>query len=139
MKLEWTPDFSVGVVAIDDQHKELFRRVNAFTERVCERPGQCEVEDVVKFLEGYVYEHFSAEEKLMFANAYPAFESHKALHNEFVRSLIEIKKEYLSRGLSKELASLIEDKLCNWLKGHVKHNDRIFGAYLASRTPKATR
>ncbi len=28
--MDWTPDLSVGVDAIDDQHKELIRRMNAF-------------------------------------------------------------------------------------------------------------
>lgn len=30
--MEWTPDLSVGVEAIDDQHKELIRRMNVFFE-----------------------------------------------------------------------------------------------------------
>ncbi|MHB1162771.1 MAG: hypothetical protein ACYC3V_20925 [Chloroflexota bacterium] len=32
MPVRWTPDLSVGVTLIDDQHKELFKRVNQLLE-----------------------------------------------------------------------------------------------------------
>ncbi|MHB0870885.1 MAG: hypothetical protein ACYC5J_15740 [Chloroflexota bacterium] len=32
MPVQWTPDLSVGVTLIDDQHKGLFKRVNQLLE-----------------------------------------------------------------------------------------------------------
>ncbi len=75
MALEWTPDLSVGVEEIDEQHRELFRRAERLIATLrCGDRG--EVLPLLAYLDEYVAHHFSAEERLMREVRYPALEEH---------------------------------------------------------------
>jgi hemerythrin len=49
--MQWTEDLTVGVEAIDNQHKELFSRINSLADAI--RQGKCTyiIHGVVTFLE----------------------------------------------------------------------------------------
>jgi len=62
--LVWNPDLSVNVVEIDDQHKELFSRVNRFLEAMerCSLFGDKQglaLFELCDFMEQYVVFHFN--------------------------------------------------------------------------------
>ena len=40
MSIHWTPELSVGVEEIDNQHKELYRNVELFFEQIRKGNGQ---------------------------------------------------------------------------------------------------
>ncbi|MHB9035807.1 MAG: hemerythrin domain-containing protein, partial [Armatimonadota bacterium] len=58
MAVQWTPDLAVGVREIDDQHRELFKRVNDLLEAMSKGKGRDEIAKVVAFLGNYVVTHF---------------------------------------------------------------------------------
>ena len=64
MAIEWTEDLATGVNKIDNQHKELFKRINNLLEACNQGRGKNEVEKVIKFLDDYVIIHFSEEENI---------------------------------------------------------------------------
>lgn len=65
MAIEWTQDLSTGSDEIDNQHKELFRRINSLLDACNQGKGREEIGKTVQFLEDYVITHFSAEEEYM--------------------------------------------------------------------------
>jgi len=75
--MQWTEDLSVGVETIDNQHKELFSRINSLADAI--RQGKCTyiIHGVVTFLEDYAASHFSAEEAFMQHHAYPEYQQHR--------------------------------------------------------------
>ena len=63
--LEWTDKYASGSSLVDEQHKELFRRVNLLLASCDEGKGKLEVQRTLEFIREYVQFHFSTEEQLM--------------------------------------------------------------------------
>lgn len=57
MILNWDNSFSVGEKNIDNQHKELFYRLNKLLEAMKQGKGKSEVINTLDFLEEYVIRH----------------------------------------------------------------------------------
>ncbi|VGO14608.1 Bacteriohemerythrin [Pontiella desulfatans] len=131
-EVKWTDDLSVGVGLIDDQHKELIQHLNNLTKAVEEQHGPNEVPDTLSFLIDYTDLHFSMEERNMEAHGYPAFEAHKAKHDEFKAILADMESEFRDDGPTAILAESIDTLLINWLLKHIRVLDVEFGAFLKS-------
>ncbi len=130
MKIEWTPDLSVGIEFIDIQHKELFIRINNLVLACNEKRGQDIIVETFRFLENYTIEHFGAEEAEMQKHNYPQYSFHKSQHQEFVRDIQSLKKD-----LEKEIdrlfvADRVSNYLVNWLVLHIRKVDKALGVFL---------
>ena len=84
MAITWTEDLETGILEIDKQHQELFKHIDRLLEACKHGAGRDKVQEVVKFLEGYVVFHFGSEEKLMDQYNYPQTKEHKQAHAWFV-------------------------------------------------------
>jgi hemerythrin len=131
-RVDWTPQLSVGVEDIDEQHRELYRRVNLFLEALADRRGRGELEPLLAYLDSYVREHFGLEQKLMELSGYAGLGEHLAEHHRFgcdLRSLrAEIERDGPTFGVARQVVVLLVD----WLKRHLETTDWKFGAHLAS-------
>jgi hemerythrin len=132
MMFQWTESLSVGVDLMDEQHKELFSRVNAFVEAVAQNKESIFIEELIKNLEGYLETHLTLEETYMKQYDYDEedtdyhLKQHKTLRTNFQR----LKTEYLRKGSNKDLNQKLQEHLCNWLITHVSKVDKKLGDYL---------
>jgi hemerythrin len=133
MAMEWTEDLSTGSAAIDDQHKELFKRIDALLEACRQGKGKAEVSKVIQFLDEYVVTHFSAEEKYMEAHHYPELARHKALHLEFIENFGDLKRELEEEGPGVHLVVKTNQMVVQWLLHHIRKVDRALGAFLKAK------
>ena len=131
--MDWTPDLSVGVMMIDEQHKELFRRINSFRESVRNGSGKDKVLEVVKYLESYVITHFKDEEDLQIRYCYPGFIPHKKLHMEFVQTVKRIRAD-VEKGVTLATQSMVSITLSTWLMMHINKEDKALGEYIRSKS-----
>lgn len=131
--MEWTEDLSVGVEEIDNQHKELFRRINGLVADV--KAGRCRytVGGTVSFLEDYVISHFGEEEKLMLLHQYPGFEGHRAQHTEFLRNLVALKKEMEEESSSYVISVTTNQLVVDWILAHIAKTDKGLGLFLREK------
>ncbi len=130
MAIEWTPDLSVGIEFIDNQHKELFVRINNLVLACNEKRAQEIIIETFRFLENYTVEHFGAEEAEMQKHAYPQYPFHKSQHEEFIKDIQDLKG-----GLNKEVdrlfvADRVSNYLVNWLVLHIRKVDKALGIFL---------
>jgi len=126
----WKDEYSVGVKVIDDQHKELFRRVNKLFDDVS-RGNVTTVLETLDFLNSYVIYHFSAEEQLMDkSRTYPELESHKNEHEWFKSEILSIREQVEKNGLGVSLTLRLNKLLVSWLINHVTKTDVKFAPYL---------
>ncbi len=130
MAIEWTPDLSVGIEFIDNQHKELFAKIKNLVVACNEKRGQEIIIETLQFLENYTIEHFGAEESAMQKHNYPEYPSHKSQHEEFKKDIRDLKK-----GIDKEIdrlfvADRVSNYLVNWLVLHIRKVDKALGAFL---------
>jgi hemerythrin len=130
MAVEWTQDLAVGVKIIDEQHQEIFRRVDALLEACKAGKGKQAVGGMLTFLEDYIVEHFTAEEAIQMQYAYPSYKAHKQEHERFIQSVEELKKKFEKEGPS--LMTVLETNrtVVDWLVKHIKKVDMDLGAYL---------
>ena len=133
MAVEWTERLAVGCAAIDDQHRELFRRFNQLLEACQLRKGREKIVELLEFLDLYVVSHFQDEESLMDRHAYPDADRHKSEHRYFNRKLRDLHESLRTRGPSLDLVINTNQTLLHWIVDHIKDLDVKFGAYLKTR------
>ena len=133
MALEWTDDLATGSDEIDSQHKELFKRINALLEACRRGKGKVEVNKIVDFLDKYVVEHFSEEEKYMKKYDYPGYAKHKTQHLEFIDKFSELRRQIEHEGPGVDLVIKTNHMIVQWLVNHICKVDRALGTFLKTR------
>lgn len=131
--LMWRKDYSVGHDLIDEQHKELFRRINSFGNAFWEGRAKEILHGHLKFLAEYVVEHFQTEERLMEQHKYASYLDHKAAHDAFVNEVSTLLTAIAEEGLDSDTAVSVFERSCEWTRAHVRGMDKRFGQFLSSR------
>ena len=130
--LKWDNSYLLGNEQVDNQHRELFDKVNLLISS-CENGSAIEeVKETLEFLVNYAVCHFDAEEALQLEHNYPEYEHHKKLHDDFKVTVIETVKKFEETGSSSELNKDITSVIVKWLITHILNEDKKIGAYLRS-------
>ncbi len=137
MKLIWNQQLSVGVEAIDDQHKELINKINDLTETIFKGEEKIKVVEFIEFLDNYVTAHFSQEEAMMLKADYPEIVSHTREHAAFITRLDTFKRNFNATGHTPELSFETQKWLYGWLISHVSKQDKLAGTYINSKSRTA--
>lgn len=130
MALRWNDDLYVGVSWIDDQHQQLFKRINNLTEGMKEGKGTEEIRDLVNFLKKYSVDHFGNEEKEMKEKKYPKYAAHKNQHDKFITQVEKLKRIIEEKGIDLTLTLKVQDFMNKWWINHIKKVDRALGTFL---------
>tara|TARA_Y100000310_G_C20609840_1_gene777427 strand:- start:571 stop:1002 length:432 start_codon:yes stop_codon:yes gene_type:complete len=142
MAIEWKPEMTVGNKTIDNQHKKLLGQINKLIKYLSFKAGLPSVRETIHFLEEYIDDHFSFEEKYVVDNNYPGLEKQKKLHAKFIEFFNDFKKEFndfyqSGQNLtqkSNELASKAKEFLGDWYINHVLTEDREYYEYIKSHS-----
>jgi hemerythrin len=130
MSIGWNSELATGVDAIDNQHKEIFNRVNKLSAACAEGKGKEEVLRLLLFLEDYIKEHFAAEEKLQMRSAYPNYADHKSQHQQFMGDVARLAAEFKAEGATLSLVIMTNKLLTHWLVQHITKVDKQFANFL---------
>jgi hemerythrin len=119
--IKWKDEFSVGVAAVDHEHRELIELINQLYELTQSGGGR---ERVVEFL-GEIYAqiaaHFALEEKMMRDSAYPALQGHKTDHESLLDQLRDIMDRVEDDGSYDE--ERLSRDLERWFTEHFRTHD----------------
>ncbi|MFT3916633.1 MAG: bacteriohemerythrin [Anaeromyxobacteraceae bacterium] len=130
MALQWDRSLAVGVKLIDEQHQELFRRVNTLLESMLKNQGKGEIEKLIGFLAQYVVDHFAAEEKMMTQYRYPDLAKHRQAHADFVKRFGELKAAFDKDGATPTVTIELNRFVGGWLREHIGRTDTALGKFL---------
>ncbi len=129
----WKDKYELGVPLIDEQHKELFRRVEVFIQTVRSSAAWDEkigkVNETLEFMKVYVVEHFNAEEGYQRSIEYPGYDMHKKIHDGMVSYGLSVSEEYEKSGCVEKLMLQFAGKLLAWLINHVAADDQNIASY----------
>lgn len=133
----WKEKYKIGVPAIDQQHQELFGRVEEFVVTL-RTPGSWEdklenVKATLEFMKGYVVVHFRAEEEYQRQVNYPRLAAHSKIHADFTEEVVEFEQKFASQGYEEELVQKFAGKLLAWLINHVAAEDQQIGDWAQSK------
>jgi hemerythrin len=134
MAIEWRESLSIGIEAIDNQHKELLLRFDRLLNACQAGQGIEELKKLQEFLGEYVVTHFNDEETLQRHHGYPDFEAHHAEHVYFIDRINKLKEETRQEGVSTHHVVETNSMLLKWLLNHISKVDTKLGAFLKSRT-----
>ena len=132
MAIPWTPALAIGVPEIDQQHQELFLRIEALVQGVA-RGNREDVERLLAFLSQYVVKHFGAEERWMLRSAYPHYAQHKSEHERFIRDYEHMTQEFREKGPNVLVGIRMNNWIAEWLKQHISRSDMELGRFLAGK------
>jgi hemerythrin len=88
--LDWKDEYSVGIEAVDDEHKELIDFINRFHQEFDATEAKKTVPAFFGDLLVWISAHFALEEKFMRDQAYDRFDQHKEDHERLIDELREI-------------------------------------------------
>lgn len=134
--MQWTADLSVGIEEIDEQHKELFSRINSLVAAIKGADCKSKIDGVISFLEEYAQTHFSLEEGFMMRAGYDEYEQHKRQHGIFLKALSDIKVQAATprvQGASYDLSVTTNQVVVDWIRSHIMTVDKRLGAFLETR------
>lgn len=133
--IEWTDEFSVGVEALDDDHKMLIGMINELHDTSNEGQGLELVDKIFDRLEDYAYAHLSREESLMVSTGYAEYEEHKLAHKKWINRLREFKDRYQKENMA--LAHVeMNQFLQSWLVDHIRGVDFLYREHFKGKEHK---
>jgi hemerythrin len=123
----WTDALSVGIDAIDAQHRVLVDLVNEMHDAMVRNYGNQVVDDILTRLAEYARIHFALEEGLMRMQGYPRLEEHKQEHLDLISRLNDLRARFDSGNtkLSMELMDLLKF----WLTTHIMESDQHYARF----------
>lgn len=133
----WKDKYKVGVELIDEQHKELFKRLSDFIQIVQGKTDWDErldkVKETMEFMKEYVVFHFDDEEAYQAKINYPDIEIHKEAHRKFKEGINDYVRIFEQGGFTEEKIQEFSAKLMTWLIMHVGKMDQKIGEYVREK------
>lgn len=129
--LEWSPEYSVNVTQMDEQHKNLVRMINELDESISSGTDKEAVKQVLDELLDYTAYHFVSEEKLLENHGYLGLRQQKKEHETLTWRVLDLRSRYES-GEGVEAKEVL-DFLTEWLRSHLLHTDKEYGPFLNSK------
>lgn len=130
----WQDKFSVGVEALDREHKILIDLIDRLHEALVNKTVLETLPHIVSTLMAYSRDHFAHEEEALEKYDYPtdALEAHKKAHEDLRAETREMKRR-LDAG---EHVNIGLDFLCflhNWLYFHILEEDMAYCDFLRDK------
>ncbi len=121
-EITWTGDLSVGVEALDAQHRGLIALINRLAEPEMTEDGLAEA---VQALIRYAARHFTDEETFIIDNAPDLIADHLGQHSRFIETAYAFAQRFHD-GEGFALRDEVHDFLCDWLLSHIRVEDRKY-------------
>lgn len=133
MSRHWDSRLETGIETIDEQHRRLFRSIDALVDAVSQSHAKEDIEKLLAFLLDYVGRHFSTEEGIMFAWRYPLKKTHEYEHREFKRELRDVEKSYRKYGATTMISIKLSSMTRHWLREHILNHDMPMAIFLKKK------
>lgn len=134
----WKEKYRIGIELVDEQHKELFKRLSDFIEVIQnEKDWDEKLEQVNKtmlFMQEYVIFHFNDEEDYMAKINYPEIENHVSTHNLFREWIVDCLESFYQDGFTEENVQEFGGKIIKWLILHVGRMDQKIGEFVRKQS-----
>lgn len=130
MNVEWDPRLEMGVAVIDQQHREIFRRLRILLAAMAEHRGRTELATLFEFMGDYFDHHFGAEEQLMIARDYPGYGPHKTQHEQFQRAYRQMEEQYRRDGSTVVTLLHVARGLTELFRDHINVTDRALATFV---------
>jgi hemerythrin len=129
--LQWKDEYSVGINAVDYEHKQLIELINRLSEEIDAEGSKVTVPAFFGDLLRGISAHFALEERFMRERRYGNLEPHKADHERLLDDLRDIMDVF--EHTEKIDAATLTARLDTWFTRHFRTHDaelhRTLGAH----------
>jgi hemerythrin len=137
MLIAWNNNLSTGINRLDEQHRDIFNKINVLFEVIKRNKSKDEVLKSLIFLDEYTKQHFMLEEDLQATHEYPSLKQHKLLHEKFIADYEKYRKLYEQNGATDYFLSEFDRWLVEWWISHITKVDMMMCVYLKSKMSQA--
>ena len=129
--LEWKDSYSLGIEAVDHEHRELIDLINTLHEELTASDGGSDQRNASAIF-GDIYKgissHFALEEKFMREHGYDQLADHKSDHERLLDELRDIMDEYDDGGGNDgddgvSESTELSERLGTWFARHFQTHD----------------
>ena len=128
--IEWNESYSVGVKELDEEHKQLFRIINALFEAPDTHMDLQRISELLADMREYASVHFETEEKYMSECRYPDIANHIRAHQRYRDKVNNIRPQSLTE--NPEQFEKIIQFLYEWLAGHILSCDKKYALLVSN-------
>jgi methyl-accepting chemotaxis protein len=132
MAVQWNSQFSVGIVAIDEDHRKLFTMIDELRAMAVGQAHPDDIEFLLERMIAFAAYHFRREEALLEGNGYPGFTGHKANHDRFADEATAVLNDWRA-GRRDGVTAGFADSIEAWLVEHVMKDDMAYKDFLGER------
>ena len=129
---QWSDGMSVGVAAIDSDHKCLIRIIDLLHDIQDQEDSQRMIDTVLDTLLVYGRHHFAREERVLAACRFPGRAFHHSEHQGFTQYVESLRKRFRGAG-DPQMAKELRDYLSAWLRHHILIQDMAFKPYVTGK------
>ena len=125
----WNDRLSVGVAAVDADHKKMVKMINELYDAILAGSWREKLDGLLDRLVDYTRYHFAREEELFARTGYPEAEAHKREHDEmkeWMNSASNLHRDGSLPAPSLELMNHLKD----WLFDHILGSDQKFAPHM---------
>lgn len=131
--LEWKDEYSLGLPAIDLQHRRIFDCILRIAHDATNDDRLRAETEILKLL-GLLQQHFALEESMMRKLHYPDLDQHIEEHRQFHSDVHHLAQTSLLRkgGVPREAMKIAHD----WLTEHLSVSDRHYVEFFGNASHK---
>lgn len=122
--IEWSEELSVGVPALDEQHKHLIEIINKFEDARKRGKGTRIMGEIMNDLFGYTQEHFAFEERWMKEAGYEKLQQHQSIHRQLLQKIERLQFEHSQAG--RRITAEVSELFKYWLTAHILGDDQAY-------------
>ena len=119
--IEWKEQYSLGVPAVDHEHRELIELINELYASVKGPDTDTTVMDFLGELYARIAAHFALEEKIMRDSGYDEYQDHKSDHERLLDDVRDLMDDY-EDGVYVDV-ELFGKRLDEWFSEHFRTRD----------------
>ena len=125
----WSNVYSVNIIGIDEQHKQLFTLINQLHDAMSQGQGNLILGSTLESLSHYASTHFADEEKLLAKVNYPDLPAQKQEHAIFIQKVkeLQIQQQTGKIALTVPVLGFLKD----WLVNHILVSDKKYMQYVS--------
>jgi len=124
--LQWKPEYSVGVISMDDEHREMIDLINEIYGELKANSDPDQIEQCLGDIFSTISMHFALEERLMKKSSYAEYQAHKDDHENLLDQVRDLMDDFAADTSSG--AVKLEQRLSDWFAGHFSTFDaRLHG------------
>lgn len=128
--MTWNDGLTIGVDAIDNQHKQLCKAIDDLYIACESGKGRAEIISTLDFLRDYTIKHFADEQVLQKKCGYPKCDQHKALHEAFLAQVVTLRQQVIDSGAGLVEVNKVVRLVTDWLYNHIKKVDVEIAQYV---------